>query len=254
MKYIDSHCHISSENFDNDREDYLKILHEKMDYILEVGTDIKTSEESFLLSQKSPIIYFSCGIHPTETENAAKDFEIHFDRFKKSDKLTAIGEIGLDFHWDTDRQKQYMFLDMQMNYAAENKLPVIYHVRDAYDEIYEFFKNRTNILTESVIHCFSSDSEHAKKFLDMGFYLGFDGPITYPKNNDLRAALKYTPMNRILIETDSPYLPPVPFRGKRNQPDYVEYIYKKICEVKETEESKLAYIHKENFENLFLKK
>jgi len=122
--------------------------------------------------------------------------------------------------------------DAQVSIAEKLNKPLVLHIRDAYDEAYEFLKKSNLPSKLGVVHCFSDTWETAKKFLDLGFYLGFDGPITYPKNTELRKVVQQTPLERILPETDSPFLPPVPFRGKRNMPIYVKYVYEKIAEIK----------------------
>ncbi|MFY9126377.1 MAG: TatD family hydrolase, partial [Defluviitoga tunisiensis] len=149
-----------------------------------------------------------------------------------NDKIVGIGATGLDLYWETNTQTQYKVFDAQVSIAKKLNKPLVLHIRDAYNDAYEFLKKSSLPSKLGVVHCFSDTWETAKKFLDLGFYLGFDGPITYPKNTELRKVVQQTPLERILPETDSPFLPPVPFRGKRNMPIYVKYVYEKIAEIK----------------------
>jgi TatD DNase family protein len=138
-----------------------------------------------------------------------------------------------------------------MELAKKYNKPIVFHIRDAYDEAYDFIKKTGLPEAGGVVHCFSSDWEDAKKYLDLGLYLGFDGPLTYPKNDDLREALKNTPLDRILPETDSPFLPPVPYRGKRNDPLKVKYVYEEISRIKKIPDEKMSFQLKSNSNKLF---
>lgn len=251
MSYIDTHCHLLMKQFDDDRDTVIDQINENLDYYIEIGINIESSIKVLNFVQKEEKAYGVVGIHPTESEGIKKEDIDHLANLTNNKKIVAIGEIGLDFHWDTNRKDQFKSFDEQINLAVELGLPVVLHIREAYEEAYSFLKSKNLPEKMGVIHCFSGDWEIAKKFLNLGFYLGFDGPITYPKNNELRKVVENSPIDRILPETDSPFLPPVPFRGKRNNPLLVKYVYEKISEIKGTEEEELKDILKKNAGELF---
>ncbi|RAO98949.1 hydrolase TatD [Petrotoga sp. 9PW.55.5.1] len=239
------------KQFDDDRDTVIDQINENLDYYIEIGINIESSIKVLNFVQKEEKAYGVVGIHPTESEGIKKEDIDYLANLTNNKKIVAIGEIGLDFHWDTNRKDQFKSFDEQINLAVELDLPVVLHIREAYEEAYNFLKSKNLPEKMGVIHCFSGDWEIAKKFLDLGLYLGFDGPITYPKNNELRKVVENSPIDRILPETDSPFLPPVPFRGKRNNPSLVKYVYEKISEIKGIEEEELKDILKKNAGDLF---
>jgi len=254
LNFIDTHCHLLLKQFDDDRQEMLKKANEELDLLIEIGINVESSKNVVDFVKDEEKIFGAVGIHPTESQDLK---ETDLDKIKElvgKPKIVAIGEIGLDFHWETNKQDQYKSLDAQLDIAEEMGLPVIFHIRDAYDEAYNFLQKKGLPARKGVVHCFSSDWEAAEKFLDLGLYLGFDGPITYPKNNKLRKVVENTPVDRILPETDSPFLPPVPYRGKRNNPTYVKYVYEKISEIKGIAVENLKEITKSNVEKLFFNK
>lgn len=251
MSYIDTHCHLLMKQFDDDRDTVIDQINENLDYYIEIGINIDSSIKVLNFVQKEEKAYGVVGIHPTESEGIKKEDIDYLANLTSNQKIVAIGEIGLDFHWDTNRKDQFKSFDEQINLAVELGLPVVLHIREAYEEAYNFLKSKNLPEKMGVIHCFSGDWEIAKKFLNLGLYLGFDGPITYPKNNELRKVVENYPIDRILPETDSPFLPPVPFRGKRNNPSLVKYVYEKISEIKGIEEEELKDILKKNAGELF---
>lgn len=251
MSYIDTHCHLLMKQFDDDRDTVIDQINENLDYYIEIGINIDSSIKVLNFVQKEEKAYGVVGIHPTESEGIKKEDIDYLANLTSNQKIVAIGEIGLDFHWDTNRKDQFKSFDEQINLALELDLPVVLHIRKAYEEAYNFLKSKNLPEKMGVIHCFSGDWEIAKKFLNLGLYLGFDGPITYPKNNELRKVVENYPIDRILPETDSPFLPPVPFRGKRNNPSLVKYVYEKISEIKGIEEEELKDILKKNAGELF---
>ena len=251
MRYIDTHSHTYLKRFNDDRESLYENISESMDYIIDIGIDRDSISKIMGNVKKYDFIYGTVGFHPTDTENFSEDDLKLMEESLKEEKIVAIGEIGLDFHWDTDRNKQFKALGIQMDLAKKYNKPIVFHIRDDYDEAYEFIKKIGLPEAGVVVHCFSSDWNDAKKYLDLGLYLGFDGPVTYPKNNDLREALKNTPIDKILPETDSPFLPPVPFRGKRNDPLKVKYVYEYISNIKEVYDERIASQLKSNSDKLF---
>jgi TatD DNase family protein len=251
LRYIDTHSHTYLKRFNDDREELYLEISENFDYIIDVGIDKDSIDKILDNVKKYEFIYGTVGFHPTDTEDFSDDDVSYMEEALKEEKIVAIGEIGLDFHWDTDRNKQFKALGMQMELAKKYNKPIVFHIRDAYDEAYDFIKKTGLPEAGGVVHCFSSDWEDAKKYLDLGLYLGFDGPLTYPKNDDLREALKNTPLDRILPETDSPFLPPVPYRGKRNDPLKVKYVYEEISRIKKIPDEKMSFQLKSNSNKLF---
>ena len=232
MKYIDTHCHLLFPFYDEDREEVLLKVDDELDLFIEIGGDLDNSQKVVDFIKNQPKAFGTVGIHPTDSEGFDINLIDKLEELAKNDKIVGIGETGLDFYWETNKQTQYKVFDAQVSIAEKLNKPLVLHIRDAYDEAYEFLKKSNLPSKLGVVHCFSDTWETAKKFLDLGFYLGFDGPITYPKNAELRKVVQQTPFERILPETDSPFLPPVPFRGKRNMPIYVKYVYEKIAEIK----------------------
>jgi TatD DNase family protein len=218
--------------YDEDREEVLLKVDDELDLFIEIGGDLDNSQKVVDFIKNQPKAFGTVGIHPTDSEGFDINLIDKLEELAKNDKIVGIGETGLDFYWETNKQTQYKVFDAQVSIAEKLNKPLVLHIRDAYDEAYEFLKKSNLPSKLGVVHCFSDTWETAKKFLDLGFYLGFDGPITYPKNAELRKVVQQTPFERILPETDSPFLPPVPFRGKRNMPIYVKYVYEKIAEIK----------------------
>lgn len=251
MNYIDTHCHILLKQFDDDRNEVLKKIDEELDFYIEIGIDIETSKKIVDFVKEHSKAYGTVGIHPTESENIKKETLEELEKLSLSSKIVAIGEIGLDFYWDTSKQDQYKVFDAQMEIARKIDKPLVLHIRQAYNQTYEFLKKIPLPKKVGVVHCFSDTWETAKKFLDMGFYLGFDGPITYPNNKELREVVEKTPLDKILPETDSPFLPPVPYRGQRNNPIYVKFVYEKIAEIKNKSVEEMKEILGNNAKKLF---
>ncbi|OQY10373.1 MAG: hydrolase TatD [Marinitoga sp. 4572_148] len=217
MKLVDTHCHL---NLIENKEDIIKNFKKNnMEYVIEVGINVENSFETVELANSYENIYCSVGIHPNDSSNLTnKDFDT-INILSKNEKVIAIGEIGLDYYREhTTKKEQFRSFEVQLNIAKENSLPVILHIREAYDDALNLIINEGLPEKGGVVHCFSSDWKTAKKFLDLGFYIGIDGPITFKNNHKLVEVVKNTPIEYILPETDSPFLTPVPFRGKKNNP------------------------------------
>jgi len=250
MKYFDSHAHYNDEKFDIDRDDILLSLPQNnVSHVINAGTNYDTSLFSINLAQKYSYIYAAVGIHPEDI-----DINNSIDKIKeltKHVKVIAIGEIGLDYYYDVSKkeiQKDYFFNQLQL--ANEVKLPVIVHDRDAHQDIWDILKS-CPVDKSGVIHCYSGSLEMAKLFLNMGYYLGFGGTSTFSNAKTVIEVLNYIPLDRILIETDAPYLTPVPFRGKRNNSMYLKYVVEKIAEIKKVSAEEIADITSNNAKKLF---
>ncbi|MFW6121303.1 MAG: TatD family hydrolase, partial [Petrotogales bacterium] len=232
INICDTHAHINFSQFDKDREEILRDINERFDYVIEVGIDIEASEAANDLAEKNKNIYSATGIHPHDVVSTSKNYREKLEALSKSDKVVAVGEIGLDYYRDiSPRRTQRIMFAEQLELAMENRLPVIVHVRDAYNDAIEILEKFAGNV-KGVVHAFSGDRNYAERIVELGFKIGIGGPITYKKNHELREAVKTTDINFLLPETDCPFLPPQQYRGKRNQPGYVEFVIKKIAEVK----------------------
>ncbi|MDR2822848.1 MAG: TatD family hydrolase [Acholeplasmatales bacterium] len=220
---IDTHSHIYESYYKNRVDDVIKdALDDKVKYIICCGVDKETSYESFHLAEKYNEVFFSGGIFPTESFDNDYSF---LDELIKSKKMVAIGECGIDLHYENSNlEDQKNRFETQIKYAISHDLPVIIHSRDAFNETYEIIKKYKGKL-RGVIHCFSYGFQELSKFLELGLYIGIDGPITYKNNDKLREIIKKIPLNRLLLETDSPYLTPVPYRKLMNETKYIKNIY-----------------------------
>lgn len=231
MKLFDTHAHLDDKQFDEDRLEILnKIIASEVDLLVNVGADVKSSKSSVELAQRYDFIYAAVGIHPHDVSNCGdSDLEI-IRELSKDDKVVAIGEIGLDYFYNySSVEDQKRWFAMQIELAEELKLPFIVHARDASEDTYNIIKKHKKN-SRFVLHCFSQSSEMAKKYIDLGGYISFAGPVTYKKSTKLREVIQHIPLDRILIETDCPYLSPEPFRGKRNDPTNVKYTAQKIAD------------------------
>lgn len=228
---FDSHTHLDDSKFDDDRYEVIeKIKNSGVSRVVNIGCNIKTSEFSVMLAEKYDFIYASAGFHPCETNDITeKDLNI-IENILKHPKVVAIGEIGLDYHWDdVPRDKQKYWFCKQMEIAEKVDMPVIIHNREAHEDTLNIIK-KFNV--KGILHCFSGSKEMAMEFLKCGYYISFAGPLTYKNNAKSTEAAKAVPTDRILIETDAPYLAPDGFRGKRNDSSLVKYVCQKMAEIK----------------------
>ena len=260
-KIVDSHCHLDFQDFDNDRD---KIINNakisNVDYFLTISVNLEDFDKVYEVTQNYENIWCTTGIHPNNVGLKINSFQ--FENIKrnilgnlKNNKVVGLGETGLDFfRGKENRKNQIESFMLHLFLSGDKKYPTIVHTREADDDT-------INCLNESVkkysstglIHCFTSTKQFAKKALDNGFYISFSGIITFKNAIDLVDVVKYVPLDKILVETDSPYLAPVPFRGKRNEPSYVNYTLEKISEIKKIKKEKLIKITTKNFFTLFSK-
>ena len=238
---FDTHAHLDSEQFEEDFDDIMQnIINKKISLIVNPGCDLPTSKKSVELSEKYDFIYSAVGFHPHEAKYMDEEAINEIERLAVSNKkVVSIGEIGLDYYYDfSPRDVQEDVFVRQMELANKLDLPFIIHSRDASNDTYEMVKKYKNNV-DCVLHCYSQSKKMAKLYLDLGCYLSFAGPVTFKKSTNLQEVAKYTPLDRIFIETDSPYLSPEPKRGKKNEPSNVIYTGKKIAELKEISEEQL---------------
>ncbi|MBP1747831.1 MAG: sec-independent protein translocase protein [Deltaproteobacteria bacterium] len=253
--FVDSHCHLEMESYQADREDIIrKCVDEGMEYILTVGTEESYFAGVIDLVDRHPFIYGAIGIHPHNATDLCERTEDIIRQTVKHDKIVGYGEVGLDFFKDhSPRDTQKKVFARQLALAGELDLPVIIHSRDAKDETVEILKSECKA-GRGVIHCFSYDRSAARQFLDMGFFISVPGTVTYKNAGGLREAVRYIPHERLLAETDAPFLTPVPHRGKRNLPWYVKITIAAIAGELNIKMEKMAEILRDNFVRLFLNK
>jgi TatD DNase family protein len=255
ISIIDTHAHLEGEKFAEDFDAMITRAAEAgVNRIITAGTNVESSEKAVALAQKYPQIFAAVGIHPQEIAGAQKTDIRRIAELAKNPKVVAIGEMGLDFHRSiVHREEQIQGLKWQLELASELRLPVIIHNRQSTKEMIEILgewvqKPQEN--TPGVIHCFQENAENARIFLEMGFYLAFGGYIGYPKSL-MAEVIKTVPENRLLAETDAPYLPPQKFRGQRNEPAYIVYTVEKMAEVLGKTKEEVANFTTENACRLF---
>ena len=253
MQIIDTHSHIYLDDFKNDFDEV--ILRAKANNIVKVllpNIDIDSVSQINALVLKDENFFIPMmGIHPTSVDaDFKKNLEIIFEK-QNLKNICAIGEIGLDYYWSKDfKQQQIEAFEYQINFAKERNLPIAIHCRDAFDDILDILEKNFDKKLKGVLHCFSGNAEQAKRLIAMGFYLGIGGVITY-KNSGLDKVMENIDLKHLILETDSPYLTPVPFRGKRNESSYTIYIVQKLAEVKNISQETVCSITTENAKKLF---
>ena len=249
---FDTHAHYDDEAFDPDRESLLDALHTGgVGCVVNPGCDGKSSRAAVELAQRYDFLYAAVGIHPENCAGAADaDFE-EIRRLAGQPKTVAIGEIGLDYYWEGNPPKKFQqaVFRRQMALAQELDLPVIVHDREAHGDSLAIVREFPGV--RGVFHCYSGSPELAQELLKLGWYLGFDGPVTYKNARRAPEVAAITPLNRMLIETDSPYMAPVPNRGARNDSRNVRYVAEKLAEWKGVSPDELAQITLENAKNFF---
>jgi TatD DNase family protein len=252
MTLIDTHSHIYLPEFDAGRLDMMERAHRAgISKILMPAIDSATHEAMLLLEEKDPDCLAMMGLHPCSVkENYKDELKIAKDHFEKR-TFKAVGEIGLDFYWDTSFAKeQYAAFHEQLEWALHFDIPVSIHSRNATDECIQVVAEHQKGKLKGVFHCFSGNNEQAQKIVDLGLYLGIGGVVTF-KNSGLDKVMEHVTLDHVVLETDAPYLAPVPFRGKRNEPAYLSYVVSKLSEIKKIYPDELASITTANAEKIF---
>lgn len=223
MTFVDTHVHFHFPDYDKDREETIERSRlAGVDLFINVGTDVKSSEEALRLAHRHDFVYATAGIHPHDAKDARDEDFPAIERLLHESKTVAIGEVGLDFFRNlSPAGTQKKVLNRFFELHRRTRKPLVLHIRDAYREMEEQVRSELSPPVEGVVHCFSSDKETMKRFLDLGFYISFAGPLTYKKNDTLREAFQDCPLDRLLLETDAPFLPPQSQRGKRNEPTFL---------------------------------
>lgn len=251
--YFDSHAHLDDEKFNEDRKELILQAREKgVDLILNPGSDLPSSKAAAALAQQYDFFYAAVGVHPHEAKDVTEETYEELEKLSNCPKVVAIGEIGLDYHYDySPRDVQKEIFKRQMRLASDLNLPIIIHNREAHGDTYEILEQYFNPKKGGVMHSYSGSVEMAKKFIDMGLYLSVSGPVTFKNAKKNVEVVREIPLEHLLIETDSPYLTPVPYRGKKNHPAMVQYVAKKIAEIKGISLEEVAERTKENAKMLF---
>ena len=249
--YFDTHAHYDDEAFDSDREELLpKLAKDDVGLIIDPGCDVLSSRKALELAERFPFVYAAVGLHPEELDKYSPESFEEICSMARHPRCVAIGEIGLDYYWDAShKEEQKELFRRQIELALELDKPVIVHDREAHGDCLEIVRDYPGL--RGVFHCYSGSAEMAKELLKLGWYLGFDGPVTYKNARKALEVLELCPMDRMLMETDSPYLSPVPMRGKRNDSSNLKYVAKKIAQVKGISPEQAAAITLENGCRLF---
>lgn len=250
---FETHAHYDDEAFDEDREELLESLEPAgIGKVINVCAEVSGWERTVALTERYPFVYGAVGVHPDDVGSLD---EAALERMRVlcgKEKIVAVGEIGLDYYWDKqDHQTQIFWFERQMEVARETGLPFIIHSREAARDTLETVKRVRAGEIGGVVHCFSYEKEMAREFLNMGLYLGIGGVVTFKNGRKLKEVVEYAPLDRLLLETDSPYLAPVPNRGKRNSSLNLPYVAAKISEIKQVDVDTVVSVTEENAGRLF---
>lgn len=250
---FETHAHYDDKEFDTDREILLEKLKENgIEYVINVGASIQSTKNTMELMEKYPFIYGALGVHPSNTEELNEENLLWLKEQCSLEKAVAVGEIGLDYYWDEPgREIQKKWFHKQLQLAREVNLPVVIHSRDAAKDTLDIMKEEKAQEIGGEIHCFSYTKEMAREFLNMDFYFGIGGVVTFQNAKKLKEVVEYIPMEKILLETDCPYLAPVPFRGTRNSSLNIPYIVEEIAWIKGMDEKEVIEITSRNAKRLF---
>lgn len=258
MKLFDSHAHLTDEKFNIDREDVInKIKISGVERLVNAGYSLEGSKQAIELAQKYDFIYSTCGISPNDIPQTEEELWKNIDEIEQlvtnNSKVVAIGEIGLDYYWEKDIERQDLqkkaFIK-QIELANKLELPIVIHTREAVMDTLQILKEN-KVIKKGIFHCCPLNRELVKEALKLDFYISFAGPVTFKNSKNADEIIKMVPDNKMLIETDSPYLSPEPFRGKRNDSSNVRYVAQKIADVKGMTLEKVADVTYENANRIF---
>ena len=251
-KIFDTHAHYDDEAFDEDREEVLKQIQEAgVIGVLNCACSRKSLTTTNNITLKYDFIYGALGIHPSDAQDYNEEVKAEIiEKVKANNKILAIGEIGLDYYWDEnpDRETQKKVFREQMELAKELNLPVVIHDRDAHKDTLDIMKEYPSV--KGIVHCFSGSVEFAKECVKLGYYIGITGVVTFKNAKKIIEVVDAIPLDRLLVETDCPYMAPVPNRGKRNKSDYIEYIIEQVAEIKKIDPISTNMELNDNFKRL----
>ncbi len=250
---FDTHAHYDDEAFDEDREELLSSLKEHgIEAVTNIGANLKSSRTTLELVERYPFVYGAIGVHPNEVEELDEEGIAWLKENASKPGVVAIGEIGLDYYWDEPERKiQQKWFVRQLELAKEVDLPVVIHSRDAAKDTLDIMKSMYHGDLSGVIHCFSYTKEMAREYLNMGFYLGIGGVVTFKNAKKLKEVVEYMPLEQLALETDCPYLAPVPNRGKRNSSLNLPYVVEEIAALKNTTPEKVIEVTNQNAKKMY---
>ena len=252
---FETHAHYDDERFDEDRDALLSSMSEKgIGRIINVGSSIETTKTTLELATKYDNVYAAVGVHPSDISGLNEETFTWLREQTDREKTVAVGEIGLDYYWDKEpdvQERQRYWFERQMELARETGLPVIIHSRDAAEDTMNLMKRIHAEEIPGVIHCYSYSKEMALEFVKMGYYIGVGGVVTFKNAKKLKETVETIPLERILLETDCPYMAPEPYRGKRNDSSYIPYVVAKIAELKEITKEEVERVTEANARKLF---
>ena len=253
MEFLDSHAHYNDEKFDENREKVIKeVYNSGITTIINAGYSIESSEKAVNLAKEYEFIYATVGVSPNDIENLPLDYIKKIEEMASYKKVVAIGEIGLDYHWNTENKDyQKDIFIKQIELANKLNLPIVIHTRDAIMDTIDIVKNKIRCNNKGVFHCCPFNIDLVRAGLDLGYYISFAGPVTFKNSKNAEQIVNMVPLERILIETDSPYLSPEPFRGKRNDSRNVCYIAQKIADIKQLPIEEIAKQTYKNAKQIF---
>ncbi len=251
---IDSHAHLDDEKFDEDREEIINSFKDNdLELVINVGADIESSKKAVMLAKEYDTIYAAVGVHPHDAKDIDSNTLDILRELSKEEKVVAIGEIGLDYYYDNSpRELQKQWFREQIKLAKQLDLPIIVHSRDASQDVFDIISEESEgRKLRGVIHCFSESLEMALEYIKLGFYISLGGPVTFKNARVPKEVAKEVPLEKLLIETDSPYLTPQPHRGKRNEPKNVRYVAETIANLKGISYEKVKNATNQNTKMLF---
>lgn len=248
---FDSHAHYNDEKFKDKQDEIIRYVHDNgVQYICNIGASLKESVDSIEIAKKYKFIFSSVGIHPFYAEEIEEEWEEKFKELLKNEKVVAIGEAGLDYSQkDFSKEKQFEIFEKQLDIAEKLDMPFIVHSRDAEQDTLDIIKNFSKV--KGVIHCFSGDEKLAEKYIEMGWYIGFTGVVTFKNAKKTTRVAQFVPIDRIVVETDCPYMAPEPLRGQVCDSSMLPHIIKKIADIREASYSEILENTTQNALNLY---
>ncbi len=252
---FESHAHYDDARFDNDRDALIASLPEKgIERVINIGASLESCKATLALAEKYEHVYAALGVHPSDISDLNEESFAWIKAQVANDKVVAIGEIGLDYYWDKKpevQSNQREWFRRQLELARESELPVVIHSRDALEDTMKVMKEIHAEEIAGVIHCYSYSKETAKEFVRMGYYIGVGGVVTFKNARKLKETVAEIPLERILLETDCPYMAPEPYRGKRNDSTLIPYIVTEIAQIKGVTEQEVEQVTSLNARHLF---
>lgn len=256
MQLVDSHCHLDDEQFTEDREGVIERARAAgLKWMMTIGTGDGPPDLACAvrLAERYPFVLATVGVHPNDSQKVQDDTFGHLERLLSHQKVRALGEIGLDYHWGVPKEAQMPVFLRQLALAAEAEKPIVIHTRDAWADTLDVLRREWAPKgLPCVMHCFTGNAEQARECIDLGFMLSFGGVTTFPRAVEVRDAVRTVPDDRLLIETDCPYLAPAPYRGNRNEPAYVSFTAAAVARERGVNTEELARLTTANFERLFV--